>query len=578
MKSRIAIIPVVRLLRCWIVVLLAAALGGCAPPAGRSADEAAAREFIADAEARLLDLWIAAGRADWVRSTYITDDTNALAAAANAELMAATTELSAAAARFDAPDLPADLARKLRLLKTSLSAVAPSEPALQRELAGIITEMEGIYGQGTYCPAGADECLDLTAMERLFASVRDTDELLETWTGWREEALPIRPLYARFVELANAGARELGFDDLGALWRARYEMPPGALAAELERLWSQVRPLYEALHCHVRAELGAELGTAVVPPGGPIPAHLLGNMWGQSWTNVHETVAPRSRGRGYDLTRLLQRARVDEVGMVRYGERFFSSLGFEPLPETFWERSLFVRPEDRDVVCHASAWNLDFESDVRIKMCIGVNDEDFVTIHHELGHNYYQRAYSGQDPLYRNSANDGFHEGIGDTIALSITPRVPGARRPAPPRAGRGRRHRPAAPEGRSTRWRSCRSGCWSISGAGRCSPAQSRRSATTAPGGSCGSATRGCGRPPPAASSSSTPAPSTTCPPTRRTRATSSPTSCSSSSTGRCATRPGSAVRCTAARSSRAGKRAGGCARCCGWARAGPGRRRWRR
>ena len=402
------------------LLLAAAVLGACAPADEPTLDEAQA--FVADAEARLLDLWIAAGRADWVRSTYISGDTNALAAAANADLMAATTELAATAARFDGMDLPPALARKLNLLKTSLAAVAPSDPALQRELAGIITEMEGLYGQGTYCPAGEDECLDLTAMERLFATARDTDELLETWTGWREVALPMRPLYERFVELANAGARELGFDDLGALWRARYEMPAGALADELERLWTQVRPLYEALHCHVRAELAEEFGSAVVPPDGPIPAHLLGNMWGQSWTNVYEEVGPRSRGSAYDLTRLLQRARVDEVEMVRYGERFFSSLGFEPLPETFWQRSLFVKPADRDVVCHASAWDLDFESDVRIKMCIGVNDEDFVTIHHELGHNYYQRAYSGQDPLHRNSANDGFHEGIGDTIALSITP------------------------------------------------------------------------------------------------------------------------------------------------------------
>ena len=414
--------PLVHHTRCWPVLLLAASLAACAPPDEPAVNHAEARAFIAGAEARLLDLWIAAGRADWVRSTYITDETNALAAAANAELMAATTELSAAAAAFDAPDLPPDLARKLNLLKTSLSAVAPSEPALQRELAGIITEMEGLYGRGTYCPPGADDCLDLTAMERLLASSRDTDELMETWTGWRDVAQPIRPLYERFVELANAGARELGFDDLGALWRARYEMPPGALAAELERLWLQVRPLYEALHCHVRAELGAELGTAVVPPEGPIPAHLLGNMWGQSWTNVYDAVAPRGAGGGYDLDRLLQRARVDEIEMVRYGERFFSSLGFEPLPATFWDRSLFVKPADRDVVCHASAWHLDYEADVRIKMCIGVNGEDFVTIHHELGHNYYQRAYRGQDPLFRNSANDGFHEGIGDTISLSITP------------------------------------------------------------------------------------------------------------------------------------------------------------
>ena len=401
-------------------LLLAVALAGCGAPAD-DASEAEARAFLAAAEARLLEHWIAAGRADWVRSTYITADTNTLASAANARLMAATTELATEAARFDAPDLPPDLARKLNLLKTSLAAVAPADPALQRELAGIMTEMEANYGRGEYCPPGGD-CLDLTAMERRFASVRDTDELLGMWLGWREVAQPVRPLYERFVELSNAGARELGFDDLGALWRARYELPAGGLAAELERLWLQVRPLYEALHCHVRARLGEEFGTAVVAPDEPIPAHLLGNMWAQSWTNVYETVGPSRGGPGYDLTRLLERARVDARGMVSYGERFFSSLGFEPLPATFWERSLFVRPTDRDVVCHASAWNLDFESDVRIKMCIGVNDEDFVTIHHELGHNYYQRAYSGQDPLYRNSANDGFHEGIGDTIALSITP------------------------------------------------------------------------------------------------------------------------------------------------------------
>ena len=110
------------------------------------------------------------------------------------------------------------------------------------------------------------------------------------------------------------------------------------------------------------------------------------------------------------------------MGMVRYGESFFTSLGFAPLPETFWERSLFTQPRDRDVVCHASAWDIDYKDDLRIKMCIQINDEDFRTIHHELGHNFYQRAYNQQPFLYQDSANDGFHEAIGDTIALSVTP------------------------------------------------------------------------------------------------------------------------------------------------------------
>ncbi len=400
----------------------AAALGACACSGADEPTVEEAQAFIAQAETRLLDLWIDAGRAAWVQNNFITDDTNALAAAANTAVMAATTELAAAAARFDALPLPLELERKRLRLKTSLAAVAPSDPALQRELAGIMTEMESRYGRGEYCPADGEECLDLPTMERLFASVRDTDELLELWAGWREVAPPMRALYERFVELSNAGARELGFADLGDMWRSGYDMTPDDFRAEIERLWEQVQPLYEALHCHVRARLGEEFGTAIVPQDAPIRAHLLGNMWSQNWQNIYESVGPARSGPGYDLTRLLERARVDEREMVRYGERFFSSLGFEPLPATFWDRSLFVQPADRDVVCHASAWNLDFESDVRIKMCIGVNDEDFVVIHHELGHNYYQRAYRGQDPLFRDSANDGFHEGLGDTVALSITP------------------------------------------------------------------------------------------------------------------------------------------------------------
>ena len=406
--------------RVLLTAGLAVAISSCAEQTGPTVEEA--RTFVADAESRLLDLWIKAGYAGWVQKNFITDDTNLIAATTNTEVMAATTRLASEAARFNVLALPEDLERKLTRLKTSLSAVAPSDSALQRELAGIMIEMESIYGQGAYCPEGEEGCLDLPTMERMFADVRETDELLEIWKGWREVAPQMEPLYERFVALSNAGARELGFADVGDMWRSGYDMPPAAFTAELERLWEQVQPLYESLHCHVRAKLGDEYGTAVVPDDEPIPAHLLGNMWSQTWSNIYESVGPLNSDPGYDLTRLLQKRGVDELEMVGYGERFFSSLGFDPLPNTFWERSLFVKPADRDVVCHASAWDLDYESDVRIKMCIGVNDEDFITIHHELGHNYYQRAYSIQDPLFRDSANDGFHEGIGDTITLSITP------------------------------------------------------------------------------------------------------------------------------------------------------------
>ena len=400
-------------------LLVTMLVSGCAEP-GPTVEEA--RAFVDDAEARLLEVWIDAARAGWVQSNFITDDTTAIAASAQTLVIGATMELATEAARFDGVALPEETRRKLLLLKTSMGLAAPADPALQAELAGITTSMESTYGRGVYCPGDGEDCLDLPQMERMFAESRDTDELLDLWTGWRTISPPLRSPYVRFTELANAGARDLGFTDLGELWRAGYDMPPDEFTVELERLWSQVRPLYESLHCHVRAKLADEYGSAVVPPDEPIPAHLLGNMWTQTWANIYDIVGPARSDPGYDLTRLLESNRVDELEMVRYGERFFSSLGFDPLPTTFWERSLFVQPVDRDVVCHASAWDLDYESDVRIKMCIGVNDEDFVTIHHELGHNYYQRAYQQQSPLHRTSANDGFHEGIGDTIALSITP------------------------------------------------------------------------------------------------------------------------------------------------------------
>jgi peptidyl-dipeptidase A len=278
-----------------------------------------------------------------------------------------------------------------------------------------------MYGRGTFCRADGD-CLALGELEDILAESRNADELLEAWEGWRTVSPPMKDLYARQVELANEGAAQLGFDDLGTMWRSGYDMNPADFPAELDRIWEQVSPLYEALHCHVRARLEETYGSEVVPTGGPIPAHLLGNMWAQSWENIYELVAPPATEGGYDLTAILQSEGYDALSMVKTGEAFFSSLGFAPLPDTFWTRSLFVKPADRDVVCHASAWDIDEQDDLRIKMCIDVNSEDFKTIHHELGHNYYQRAYKDKSYLYRSSANDGFHEAVGDTLSLSITP------------------------------------------------------------------------------------------------------------------------------------------------------------
>lgn len=393
----------------------------------------AARAFVDSAERVLADLSVRANRAQWVAATYITDDTERLSAEATERVNVATQRFALAARRYDGSALPSDVRRKLTLLKLALGAPPPSDPAKATELTTLGVGLEAEYGRGKYCrpgqlgqPAAAGvkdtTCYEINALSRALAGSRDPAVLLDAWRGWHAVGAPMRARYARFAELSNEGARELGFPDAGAMWRSNYDMPPEQFSAELERLWGQVRPLYRSLHAYVRTRLNQQYGDAVVPRGGMIPAHLLGNMWAQEWGNIYPLVAPANAAPTYDLTGLLVARKLDQRAMVKYGEGFFTSLGFAPLPATFWERSQITRPRDRDVVCHASAWDIDNRNDVRVKMCLEVTGEDFVTAHHELGHNVYQRAYSGQPFLFQNGANDGFHEAIGDAVALAITP------------------------------------------------------------------------------------------------------------------------------------------------------------
>jgi len=382
---------------------------------------AEAQEFMKNAEARLAELSVKGNQAQWVQENFITEDTEALAADANDEISAVTTDLVEQSRRFNGLDMPPDLARKFLLLRLGLTAPTPKDPALRKEMTQIAASLDADYGKGKYCKT-ANDCLDITEIETKMASSRDPQELLDLWKGWHSIGPPMRDRFARFVELSNQGAREMGFKDTGALWRSGYDMPPDAFSADLERLWNQVRPLYLSLHTYVRAQLVKKYGPNVVPPDGPIPADLLGNIWAQDWTHIFPILGLPENSRGYDLTELLKAKNLDAKGMVKYGEGFFTSMGFAPLPKTFWERSLFTKPQDRDVVCHASAWDIDNKDDLRIKMCILVRDEDFVTIHHELGHNFYQRAYKNQPFMFEGGANDGFHEAIGDSIALAVTP------------------------------------------------------------------------------------------------------------------------------------------------------------
>ncbi len=377
--------------------------------------------FITKAENHLAQLSEKQSRAEWIYSNFITEDTAALAAEVAEEVTAAQVGYATEAAQFVGVELDPVNQRKLNILRSALVLPAPLDPAKNKELATIAADLNGIYGKGKYCFADGD-CKTLPELSAILAESRDPALLEEVWTGWRQISQPMRPLFEREVQRANEGAQDLGFADLSELWRSQYDMKPQEFSAELDRLWGQVEPLYESLHCYVRGELNEEYGDEVVAKDKPIPAHLLGNMWAQQWGTIYDMVAPEDADPGYDVTALLAEHNYDEIKMVKQAESFFTSLGFEPLPDTFWTRSLFVQPQDRDVVCHASAWDLDNEDDIRIKMCIQKTGEEFVVIHHELGHNFYQRAYKGQPHLFKNSANDGFHEAIGDTVALSITP------------------------------------------------------------------------------------------------------------------------------------------------------------
>ena len=440
MRLRTARITGIFLLSAAATFLSACNESGVAGPGvAASADEA--KDFVAKAEADLAAVSEYAGRASWVMSNFITEDTEWLQARAGAEATKLASALAKEAARFDGIEVDAITRRKLNILKRAIVLPAPAREGAAQEMATISSSLDSTYSTGKFPYKGAPITLD--AAEEILRTSRDPAETKALWEGWHSISPPMKNDYVRLVSLANEGARELSFKDTGELWRSWYEMEPQEFSAKTDQLWEQVAPFYNNLHCYVRGKLNEKYGDAVQPASGPIRADLTGNMWAQQWGNLYDFVAPAGTKSSYDLTALLTANKFDAIRMVKTGEGFYSSLGLPPLPESFLQRSLLTRPRDREVVCHASAWDIDNKDDIRIKMCTRVNAEDFDTIHHELGHNYYQRAYSGQDFIFRDGANDGFHEAIGDFAGLNaqtptylnqigLLPKVPGTEEDIP--------------------------------------------------------------------------------------------------------------------------------------------------
>jgi len=423
-----------------------------AVPEGETADQ-----FVARVNEEYRKMYPELSAAQWLSSTYINSDSEMLSAKANERYLAQLNRWIEQSKKFEGQKMSPQTARAIRLLKLMPAMPPPKDPAKLEALTKLATKMEGMYGAGTYCTGEGDakKCRQLGELEDVLRSSRDYDEQLDAWQGWHTIAQPMRQDYVTFVELANTGARDLGYADTGELWRSGYDMTPAEIAAETDRLWGQVKPLYEQLHCYTRTRLEAKYGADKGHvAGNMLPAHLMGNMWQQDWGNLWDILAPYSAEQAGTLDisgalntmyeedyRELQRKYVGEPNpeqqveleraaqlntakkMTERAQDFYASLGMPKLPESYWEKTQFIKPRDRDVVCHASAWDIDLAGDVRTKMCIKPNEEDFTTIYHELGHVYYYLAYNDQPPIFQQGAHDGFHEAIGDTIVLAMTPR-----------------------------------------------------------------------------------------------------------------------------------------------------------
>tara|TARA_Y100000746_G_scaffold4456_1_gene4094 strand:+ start:2100 stop:3914 length:1815 start_codon:yes stop_codon:yes gene_type:complete len=379
--------------------------------------------FLNEVENENLEFGPIISSASWISSNFITFDSQKVIADYGTRYTLDALDKARRASSFDDLEVSDEKRRMLNILKTSFVMPPPLDSELAAELSKITTSLGAMYGSGEHC-FDDGVCYDLEAFEAIIDNSRDPKELLKAWSGWHEISKPMKPMYMRMVEIGNQGANDLGYQNLSDLWFSKYDMPGDEFLMETDRVWSEVKPLYDALHCHVRAKLNDHYGDDIVSTSDPLPVHILGNMWGQSWSNIYDIVYPKQEELStVNLTEIIEERKLSEIEMVEYAEDFFISIGFEALPDTFWERSLFVKPSDRSVVCHASAWNLDSaNNDLRIKMCIEKNEEDFITIHHELGHIFYYQAYNHLPTLFQGGANDGFHEAFGDLLTLSITP------------------------------------------------------------------------------------------------------------------------------------------------------------
>nr|XP_003472155.2 angiotensin-converting enzyme-like protein Ace3 [Cavia porcellus] len=285
----------------------------------------------------------------------------------------------------------------------------------------LVAYMETTYSLAQVC---LDEgpCMTLEPdLEEVMATSRDHKELLWAWEGWRDSVgRQLRPIFWRYVQLSNKAAQLNGYKDMGQLWRAKYESD--TLEQDMEQIYQELQPLYLNLHAYVRRALYRHYGPELISLRGPIPAHLLGDMWAQSWDNILDMVLPFPKKPPIDITRIMKQQHWRPEKMFEEADKFFTSLGMLSVPPDFWKKSMLERPTDgRSVECQTSAWDFYSGNDFRIKKCTEVTIEDLLSVFHQMGHIQYFMQYQNLSVIFREGANPAFEEAVGAMVTLSAS-------------------------------------------------------------------------------------------------------------------------------------------------------------
>lgn len=386
-------------------------------------EEIAAAEYLQNLNKAIAKHTNKETEASWNYASNINDENERIKNEVSAEVAKFMKEVSKDIQKFNWRTYESpDMRRQFKMLsKLGYAALPESE---YNEYLEVMSTMESNFAKVRVCDFKDEKKCDLSLepeIEERIRKSRDPKELEYYWRAFYDKAgTPLRATFEKYVELNTKAAKLNNFTSGAELWLDEYEDP--TFEKQLEDIFSEIRPLYLQIHGYVRYRLNKHYGDDIVPPKGPLPMHLLGNMWAQQWSEIAELVSPFPDKPLVDVTQEMVKQGYTPKKMFEMGDDFFTSMGLKKLPTAFWEKSVLEKPTDgRDLICHASAWDFYLVDDVRIKQCTRVTMDQFFTVHHELGHIQYFLQYQHLPFVYRTGANPGFHEAVGDVLSLSVS-------------------------------------------------------------------------------------------------------------------------------------------------------------